>query len=178
MKRLFLENQENEGFALRAPHCNCITVVRRICIYRHAFIHYNDTDAVRGICIYYLACIYADRVLLLLCVAILLLMQLAAAVRHCVPDGKKCCCRSLNLNPVCSWFSFKHDLFSMHPLAVLAHLRPRLAYYDTSSVIVGMRGAKRRSLPCIKYKYTTTYGLWNQLSKGTWLAKYYYAVQS
>ena len=51
-------------------------------------VYYNYT--VRCIIYFevYLACIYTYRVLMLLCVAILLLLQLAAAVRHRVPDGK------------------------------------------------------------------------------------------
>ena len=62
-------------------------------------------------------------------VAILLLLQLAAAVRNRVPDGKTCCCGSLNLIPVFCSSSFKHDLFFMYPLAVLSH-------YDLDSPII------------------------------------------
>ena len=44
-----------------------------------------------------------------LCVALLLLLQLAAAaVRHRVPDVKNCCRGSLNLIPVLSFSSFKY----------------------------------------------------------------------
>ena len=76
--------------------------------------------------------LYACKVLLLLlllllCVAILLLLlqllMFAAAVCHRVRMAKNVA-GSLNLIPV----YFKHDLFSMYPVAVLSHLRPRFAY--------------------------------------------------
>ena len=64
----------------------------------------------------------------------------AAAVRHRVPDGPFRCW--LNLVPVYSFslFSFKRDLFSMYPLAILCRIYGR--DLPTSSVITGMRGAK------------------------------------
>ena len=87
-----------------------------------------------------------------------ILLLFAAAVGHRVPDGKICCCGSLHLIPVFSFSSLKHDLFTMHPLAVLSHLQRRFFTYNTyhtSSVITDMRGAKaavsppRRSPSCI-----------------------------
>ena len=55
----------------------------------------------------------------------------AAAVRHRVPHGKNWCCGSLHLIPVFSFSSFKHDLFSMSPLAVLLDLQRWFFSYDT-----------------------------------------------
>ena len=86
----------------------------------------------------------------------------AAAVNHLVPAGNVCCCGSLHLILVPSFSSFKHYLFSLYPLAVPSHLRPRLAY-DTSSVNTGVRGTKagvsppRRSPPWYYLVYHTRY---------------------
>ena len=93
--------------------------------------------------------------LLLLCSV---LLYWCCCCCHRAPDGQICCCGSLHLIPVFSFFSFKHDIFSMYPLAVLSHLQQRFftySTYHTSSVIAGMRGAKagvsppRRRPPCI-----------------------------
>ena len=68
---------------------------------------------------------------------------------------------SLRVIPVYSSSSFKHDLFSMHPLAILSHFQRRFLYLWYVSYILGitgMRGAKagvsppRRSPPCM-YTY-------------------------
>ena len=101
-----------------------------------------------------------------LCAAILLLLLpqllLPAAVRHRMPHGKICCFTSLSLIPVFSFSTFQHDLFLMHPLAVLPHVRPRYTN-ATSSVITGMRGANagvnppRRSPPSIDMYDTLVY---------------------
>ena len=85
-------------------------------------------------------------------------LLLAAAVLHRVPDGKICCCGPLHLIAVIYLSSFKHDLFLMHPLAVLASIY--LINVFTSSVMTGMRGAKagvsppRRSPRWNKYDKT------------------------
>ena len=85
------------------------------------------------------------------------MLLLAAAVRHLVPGDTIYCCGLLHLIPV-FFFSFKHDLFLMYPLAVLSHVQPRLTYntFHTSSLMTDMcGGAKagvsppRRSPPCI-----------------------------
>ena len=95
---------------------------------------------------------------------------------YCCCCCSSCCCSSLYAEwQNCCWFiesdSIKcflslhlntNDLYCkfMYSLAVLSHLRPRLAY-TTSSVITGMRGAKgsvrppRRSPPCTKYMYSS-----------------------
>ena len=57
-------------------------------------------------------------VLLYYCLLLQLLL-IAATVCQRVPDGKICCRGSLHLIPFSSFSSFKHDLFSMYPLAVL-----------------------------------------------------------
>ena len=111
-----------------------------------------------------------------LCVAILPLLLLAAAVRHLVPDGIVCrydkfVAGSLNLIRVSSFSSFKHDLVLMYHLAVLSHLRPRVAIQSrketrvrgldlpASSFVTGMRGAQvgvsppRRSPPSTRYTH-------------------------
>ena len=62
---------------------------------------------------------------------LLQLLLLAAAVRHRVQDSKICCCGSLHLILAFSFSSFKHDLFSMYPLAVLSHSQRRLFTYNT-----------------------------------------------
>ena len=79
------------------------------------------------------------------CCSCCCLQLLAAAVRHRVPDGKLCCCGSLHLIRMFSFSSFKHNAFSMYPLAVLSHLQRRFftySTYNTSSAFTGMRGAK------------------------------------
>ena len=93
-------------------------------------IDYNYT--LRCYTIRVCTCIYlrstsAAAAAALQCVAILLLLQLlllllTAAVGHRVLDGKMCCCGSLHLIPVVSFSSFKHDSFSMYPLAVLCRI--------------------------------------------------------
>ena len=79
-----------------------------------------------------------------LCLAILLQL-LAAAVPHRVPDGKSCCCGSLNLIPIFLISSFKHDLFSVCPLVVLSHLQrhclPRIHHIPYIIGVTGIRGA-------------------------------------
>ena len=82
------------------------------------------------------------------CFAILLLLQLlllAAAVRHRVLDGKKCCFGSLHLIAAFSVSSFKHDLFSVCPLVVLSHLQrhclPRIHHIPYIIGVTGIRGA-------------------------------------
>ena len=73
---------------------------------------------------------------------LLQLLQPAAAVRYRVPDGKNCCCGSLHLIPELSISSFKHEIFSMYPLAVPSRRFFTDNTYHTTSVITGMRGAK------------------------------------
>ena len=48
-----------------------------------------------------------------------------STVRHRFSDCKICCCGCSQLIPVFSSSSFKHDAFSMYPLAVLSHLQRR-----------------------------------------------------
>ena len=70
--------------------------------------------------------------------AVAAVAAVAAAVRHRVPDGQ-ICCWFIESDPSV-FFSFKRDLFLMHPLAILC----RIYGLDspTSSVIKGMRAAK------------------------------------
>ena len=68
-----------------------------------------------------------------LCVAVLLLvlqrlLLLLAAVRHKCAGWRNIVAGSLNLIPVFSFSSIKHDLSFMHPLAALSHLPPRFTY--------------------------------------------------
>ena len=81
----------------------------------------------------------------------------AAAVRYRVADGKICCCVSLNLIPVSSFSSSKHDYFQCTPwqycrIFIVDFFN--LQYISYILGITGMRGAKagasppRRNPPC------------------------------
>ena len=69
----------------------------------------------------------------------------SAAVGHRVPDCKICCCGSLHLIPVFPFSLFKHDLFSMYPLAVLLQLQHRFFTYST--YIIHPRQLRARAEP-------------------------------
>ena len=93
--------------------------------------------------------------MLLLCVAILVLLQLQSC---CLLQLFVIMCRMpkivagpLNLIPVFSFSSFKRDLFLMHPFAVLR----RIYGLDlpTSLATTGMRGAKAGVIPLRRSPY-------------------------
>ena len=73
-------------------------------------------------------CSWCSVVLLYWCVvaAAPVLLFLAAGVRHRVPDGQTCCW-FIESDPSAFFSSSKRDLFLMHPLAILSHLRHRFA---------------------------------------------------
>ena len=69
--------------------------------------------------------------------------MLLLCVRHRVSGDTICCRSSLRLIPVFSLSPFKHVLFSMCPLAVLSHVRPRFTYNTSFSYILGNYGHAR-----------------------------------
>ena len=87
-----------------------------------------------------------------LCVATLLLLQLLLLFVMVCRMAKLLLWSIVSDSSV--FFLFIQTRYTfMYPLVVLSHLRPRFAYYNTSSAITGIRGAKagvsppRRSLP-------------------------------
>ena len=116
------------------------TAVRRAVVYTwHVFIH---TECCCRCC----CC----------SVPVLLLHQLLMFIVVCRIAKKVS--GSSNLIPSSVFFLFKHNLFFHACLAVLSHLRPRIAY-TTSSEITGMRGAKAGIVVCRFFHISFSFGV-------------------
>ena len=94
-------------------------------------------------CVFACNCHVLVMLLLRCYLAVSVAAVLLLCVRHRVSGDTICCRSSLRLIPVFSLSPFKHVLFSMCPLAVLSHVRPRFTYNTSFSYILGNYGHAR-----------------------------------